>query len=98
MLLLFFLSAFAAEPTVLATQLYESAQARYRTGSGSIEEIYRWSVRAMAGDQASKEAHRARMVALLELATRQVAAGMAPAEDVVAAQFYLAEAEEWLKK
>lgn len=102
LILLFLPPSFAApaEPVALATQLYTSAYAHYNAGNGALEDVYRWSVRweALTGDQASKEAHRARMAALLTVATAHVAAGLAPPEDVLAAQFFLEEADGWLKK
>lgn len=82
----------------LASQLFDQARSRYVAGSGTLEEVYRWSIRwaEAVGGSAAWTAHHARMVELGGTVASKVQRGLAPVEELTAANFYVAEAKGWL--
>lgn len=105
MWLLLALCASAADPTALervdsATRVLQQARAAHGQGQGSVEEVYRWSVRVYeaerdAGVPGAAANHAARMRELAAATTALVATGAARAADADAVRFYQAEAAGW---
>jgi hypothetical protein len=82
-----------------ASRMFATADARWKAGTGSIEDVYVWSQRwaeaaAAKGDPEAAVAHRARMDAVVAEVGRRVEAGTAVAEELTAATYYADDA--WL--
>jgi len=83
-----------------AARAFAAAESRYKSGAGDIEGVYRWSVRWFesqregAGKAAAQD-HLRRMQALESAAKARAAAGVAPADEPVAAEYFRAEAQVW---
>jgi len=111
-LLFFAKPAFAADLSHLsdaARKVYESTTAAFDCGmSGDPEPLYVWSRRWLEAElreanatqsKAAYTAHRDRMKVLNEKIDSRARAGTrgGSSENVAAAEYYLAEAEEWAK-
>lgn len=88
----------------LSARVYALQRARLATGSAKAETLYRWSKRWLAAQSIAAKskrgplaAHLKRMQALQLNVSKQVAAGSVEAVEGLAAQYYVAEAELWLK-
>jgi hypothetical protein len=96
--------AFAQDATALrvqaAQQAYEVALADLDRGSGTAEDVYRWSRRWLeatkkAEGAAATDAHLARMEALQLKVVGLVVVGLTPESAEVACRYYVAEAKVW---
>lgn len=90
----------AAVRTQSAQQCYEEALADLDKGSGTAEDVYRWSRRWLeatkkADGTAAIDAHLARMEALQLRVLGLVMVGLTPGSAEVACRFYVAEAKVW---
>jgi hypothetical protein len=85
---------------------YTGAEAAWERGTGTLDEVYVWSVRWLdalrerdAADKstlgADADAHLARMKTLEANVAKRVSAGLEPTSDQSAAAFYRAEAQLW---
>lgn len=96
-------AAEAAPPDLatLAQKAYASADARFDSGTGDVEAVYRWSVRwyeaSRASDPNAAAAHAKRMHDLHAEVGNRFTTGMATAADADAAAFFAAEADLWVK-
>ena len=83
--------------TVAATRAFALHAARYKAGQGTLDAVYRWSLRwRLSGP--GRKADAAHLVRMKKLATGvkvKHSAGMASAADAAAARYYIAEAELW---
>ncbi|MBW3599374.1 MAG: hypothetical protein KY475_19155 [Planctomycetes bacterium] len=92
-----------ADLVAQAGQVVQLTLAAYRDGRGDAERVYAWSRRlldaelALGEEQSDEahavEAHHARMKTLVELAKTMFQTGQVGQEDVLAANYYLGEAE-----
>jgi hypothetical protein len=79
-----------------AARAFKAHRTLYQVGRAQLDAVYRWSVRwREAESKQGSAAHLKRMTALLAEVKRKSAAGTAPAADLAAARFYVAEARLW---
>lgn len=86
-----------------AHRAYDLARAASAAGSGSVEDVYVWSVRWMNAERTASPdrtnaallAHLQRMTTLETEVRARVATGMAPASAEAACAYYVAEARAW---
>jgi len=87
-----------------AAKVVALVEAQYKTGQADAERVYVWSVRWCDAQrdakgnlpQAAAQEHLKRMTALEALAQQRYASGSASAAEKAMAEFYRAEAEDWL--
>jgi hypothetical protein len=90
----------AAARIAAAHAVYDTMLAAHAAGAVPLDDVYLWSVRwhqaqKEAGEGEAGAAHRARMEALSRKVDEAVAAGVAPARDLAAMRYYVAEAKVW---
>ncbi|MCB9675683.1 MAG: hypothetical protein H6737_11230 [Alphaproteobacteria bacterium] len=83
-----------------AAKVHDATFAAYEAGVAPLDDVCRWSVRwyeAMkeSGDSGAAAAHLSRMEKLAGVVDARVKTGTAPARDVAAMQYFVAEARVW---
>lgn len=86
-----------------AHRAYDLARAASESGTGTVEDVYLWSVRWLNSERitaperanAALVAHLQRMTTLEIEVRARVATGMAPASAEAACAYYVAEARAW---
>lgn len=80
-----------------AARAFALQSAQYKSGQGTLDSVYRWSLRWRLSGPGRKAdaAHLGRMKTLASEVKAKHGAGMASAADAAAARYYVAEAEVW---
>jgi hypothetical protein len=87
-----------------ASGAYAAFEARFKSGAGTADGVYVWSVRWLDSEKKTKtpltaaQAHLARMRTLQANVKAAVAAGTASTADQSGAAYYVAEAEVWVSE
>lgn len=87
-----------------ARRSFELARTAADTGTGTVEDVYTWSLRLLASEReaaparaaAAYAAHLQRMAALQSAVQQRVATGMAPQLAATSCEYYVAEARVWV--
>ena len=87
-----------------ASQAFSEARTRFGSGTATLDEVYRWSIRWLeaarrhqpSSARAAAQSHLARMREVCNAADRMVHQGTLPPSETTACRYYLAEAQVWV--